>query len=225
MNLRLFQIADSALPIGGYTHSWGLEAALARRQVHDAATLERWTRSWLREALAPLEGVLAAAVCRAAAAEDEATIRRANELLTASLAPPSLRNASAEMGEQLLALAATWPWSAGRVRLLRETATNGFRWNHAVVFGFLGAIAGGDARGVLTAYLHQAAIGMISAGVRAVPVNPTHGQQILAYLHGDLDELADRFAEASLDDAGSGCPFYEVLCYEQTSLYTRLFRS
>jgi hypothetical protein len=66
MNLRLLQISDSALPVGGYTHSWGLEAALARG------------------------------------------------LVRASLAPPSIRAASREMGELLLALAATWDWSRGR---------------------------------------------------------------------------------------------------------------
>ena len=55
MNLRLLQIADSALPISGYTHSWGLEAAIARGLVHDPETPgaldpatgsgRRWARS------------------------------------------------------------------------------------------------------------------------------------------------------------------------------------
>jgi hypothetical protein len=33
-------------------------------------------------------------------------------MLQARLNPPSLRAASLQMGEQLLALARTWPWSA-----------------------------------------------------------------------------------------------------------------
>src|ERR1039458_4324023 len=55
INLRLLQISDSALPVGGYTHSGGLEAAIARRQVHDAQSLETWARDWLRHVLGPLE--------------------------------------------------------------------------------------------------------------------------------------------------------------------------
>src|SRR5207248_9574663 len=107
MNLRLLQFCDSALPIGGYTHSWGLEAALARRLVHDAASLEWWTRSWLRHSLAPLEGVCVVSTCRFAATEDWQQVRRVNVLLRASLAVPSIRTASVEMGEHPLALAAT----------------------------------------------------------------------------------------------------------------------
>ena len=40
VNLRLLQLSDSALPISGYTHSWGLEAAVAQRRVHDPESLE-----------------------------------------------------------------------------------------------------------------------------------------------------------------------------------------
>jgi urease accessory protein len=222
MNLRLLQISDSALPIGGYTHSWGLEAALSRGLVRDVESLEHWIRAWLRFSLAPFEGVVACAGFRGALKEDYSLLGKANDLVRASLGPPSVRAASREMGEQLLSLASTWTWSRARAIQLEQQRTG---WHHAVVFGFLGAVAGASPVETLSAYLHQAVLGMIGAGVRAGPIGHTHGQQILAYLHADIEELAAALPSRHLDSAGAGCPFYEVLCDEQTRLYTRVFRS
>jgi urease accessory protein len=216
-------MADSALPISGYTHSWGLEAAIASGRVHDPETLERWTRHWLRASLGPLEGVLVAAACRSARDGDSTVLRELNEFAEASMVPPSTRRASREMGEQLLALAATWAWSAGGVEALVPGDPAG--WHHAVAFGLLGSLAGGEPGAVLTAYLHQAALGMVAAGVRAIPVGHTHGQQVVAYLHEDIGELAGELADREPETAGAGCPFFEVLCDEQTRLYARMFRS
>jgi urease accessory protein len=226
MNLCLLQIADSALPIGGYTHSWGLEAAIARRLVHDPESLEGWTGRWLRTCLGPLEGVLVASSCRAARAGRPEDLFELNRRAEASILPPSIRGASREMGQQMLALGATWAWSApGLARLMNPRPAEDGPWHHAIVFGWLGALAGCDPQEVLTAYLHQAALGMIGAGVRAIPVGHTHGQQVLAYLHDDIRELAATLAGRDPETAGAGCPFYEVLCDEQTQLYARMFRS
>src|SRR5947209_1320101 len=82
-SLALLQLGDSALPIGGYSHSWGLEAAIDRGLVRDPSTLECWVRLWLRQALGPFEGVVVATVCRAAAGGDWLLVRQANELLWA----------------------------------------------------------------------------------------------------------------------------------------------
>lgn len=226
MNLGLLQLADSALPISGYTHSWGLEAAIARSLVRDAETLERWTLRWLRSSLGPFEGVLVASACRAASAASLSDLAELNCIADASIVPPSTRRASREMGNQLMALGATWVWSAGRLEsLLRSSRTEPGGWHHAVSFGLLGTIAGGEPRDVLGAFFHQAALGMIAAGVRAVPVGHTHGQQILAYLHDEIQSLIETILERAPETAGAGCPFYEVLCDEQTRLYARMFRS
>lgn len=226
MNLGLLQIADSALPIGGYTHSWGLEAAIARGTVHDPETLERWTTRWLRHSLGPFEGVLAASACRATRDGPLDALLRLNRLLEASIAPPSIRRASREMGEQLMGLGATWAWSAGRLRdLLRDAPAGTSGWHHPVAFGILGALADGGPDEVLAAFLHQAALGMIGAGVRAIPVGHTHGQQMLAYVHAEIGDLIERLRDRDPETAGAGCPSYEILCDEQTRLYARMFRS
>lgn len=226
MNLRLMQIADSALPISGYTHSWGLEAAIAQRLVHDPETLERWTLHWLLESLGPLEGVLVASACRAALAGQTEEFPGLNQLAEVSIIPPSTRQASREMGEQLISLGTTWSWSAGPLADVFLSGPRGAGdWHHPVAFGLLGAIAGAGPADVLAAFLHQAALGMIGAGVRAVPVGHTHGQQVLAYLHDAIQGQAETLAEQAPETAGAGCPFYEVLCDDQTRLYARMFRS
>lgn len=226
MNLRLLQMSDSALPVGGYTHSWGLEGAIARGLVHDPASLERWTRRWLETCLGPLEGVLVASSCRSARDGDRNGVFALNRRAEASIMPPSTRRASREMGEQLLSLGATWAWCDESLeQFVAGHNDEASGWHHSVVFGLLGALAGGEPADVLTAYLHQAALGMIGAGVRAVPVGHTHGQQVLAYLQGDILDLVAALGDRDSETAGAGCPFYEVLCDEQTRLYSRMFRS
>jgi urease accessory protein len=223
MNLSLLQLGDSAIPIGGYCHSWGLEAAIDQGFVRDASGLEKWARSWLHFGLGPCEGVVVAAVCRGVARGEWHLACHANDILWAGLTPPTLRNASRDMGEQLLALSEAWPWAEATASAFRRLSeTRG--WHHAVVFAALAAaICGPD--NALLVYLHQAALGVIGAGVRAIPIGHTHGQQILARLHPDIEGLSQELVQRELAMAGSFSPAYEVLCYAQSHLYTRLFRS
>jgi urease accessory protein len=48
---------------------------------------------------------------------------------------------------------------------------------------------------------------------------------VLAYLQDDIRHLVVDLVDRDPEMAGAGCPFYEVLCDEQTRLYARMFRS
>ena len=104
MNLRLLQITDSALPIGGYTHSWGLEAAIASGLVHDPESLERWTRRWLRTSLGPMEGVIVASAVRATQGGFPAELLELNRLVNASMVPPPPDEPAGRWASS------SWPW-------------------------------------------------------------------------------------------------------------------
>jgi urease accessory protein len=183
-------------------------------------------RRWLLYSLGPFEGVLVASACRSGIAGNLTELEALNQLAEATIVPPSIRRASREMGEQLIALASTWAWCAQYLEpLIAKPSPEAQSWHHAVAFGLIGSFSGAQPDQVLGAYLHQAALGMIGAGVRAIPVGHTHGQQVLAYLHDDISKLASDLVDHEPETAGAGSPFYEILCDEQTRLYARMFRS
>ena len=77
---RLIQFSDSTLPVGTFSFSNGLETASHLGLVHDAATLESYTRSVATQA-AYSDGVAALLAWRAARAGDYEGICRADRQL------------------------------------------------------------------------------------------------------------------------------------------------
>ena len=96
--LAALQVADSALPIGRFVHSYGLEAWLRRHGDVEPETLAELVEAVVCEAVAPLDGVLVAC---AHAAEDLATMLELDALATARRLAPSSRAASQSCGRQL----------------------------------------------------------------------------------------------------------------------------
>src|SRR5258706_3641431 len=55
---RLLQLASPALPVGAYSYSGGLEAAVEEKIVRDAASAERWIGDVLEHAVAHMEATV-----------------------------------------------------------------------------------------------------------------------------------------------------------------------
>src|SRR5258706_4175997 len=95
---KLLQLASPALPVGAYSYSGGLEAAIEAGVVHDAASAEHWIGDVLEFSVARMEGPMVFAFLLAFTKKDSLKIKEKNEMFLASRETAELRAESVQMG-------------------------------------------------------------------------------------------------------------------------------
>ena len=96
---RMLQFGDSMFPIGGFSFSCGLESAIQKGVVTDAATLHAFARTAVEQA-ARGDGIALIAAHRAAAAGDVDALIRIDEQVYARKLSDEMRTMSVRMGKK-----------------------------------------------------------------------------------------------------------------------------
>jgi urease accessory protein len=222
--LELQQFADSALPIGGAAHSFGLET-LVDAGLLGLQNLDGFFSDYLAEA-----GVLEACYCAASC-----ELGRTGELIerwldwNADLGSRKLaresREASAAMGRRFLLLAA----SVTDLEKLRAALTIAQSRNAeihlATCFGLVAGVMGIDSELATATYLHQSIATLLSCCQRLLALGQTRAQAILWDLKAEILRAACLGSSTSIS-AVESFPFLpELASARHPSLHTRLFIS
>ena len=214
--LRLQQFADSALPIGGAAHSFGLESLADSRLLH-VDNLECFLFDYLYET-GTLEATYCAASCRIDGLDAWSALNI--ELGARKLARES-RDASAAMGRRFLQLAA----HVSKIDLLIAAAGRSAEVHLSACFGLVAGAMGIDREAAAAAYLQQSITTLISCCQRLLALGQTRAQEILWNLKPAVIDAARR--AASMPPAHAGCftPLLDVASASHPTLSTRLFIS
>jgi urease accessory protein len=225
--LRLQQFSDSALPIGGAAHSFGLESLV------DSALLERdGVEGFLADYLVEA-GTLEAAYCAASGRLSSGgdTGRAIDEWLALSVELGSRkparesRDGSAAMGRRFLDLAAR----VSNIRLLVEASErarhNKTQTHLAVCFGLVAGAMGIDDEVAAGAYLQQSITSLVSCCQRLLPLGQTQAHQILWNLKPEIADAARRGAATPPSSVCSFMPLVDMASARHPGLQTRLFMS
>jgi urease accessory protein len=212
---RLLQLASPALPVGAYSYSQGLEAAIEAGVVRDAASAERWIADVLAYSLAPMEAPVLLRLAAAWRAGDAAAAARWNAFFLAARETAELRAETAQMGYSL-------------ARLLPELGLGEVPLedpSFPAAFAFAVAAWRIDPNEALVAYLWAWIENQVLAAVKALPLGQTDGQRLLVSLGARLDVIARGAARLDDDSLGNFAPGLALLSSRHETQYSRLFRS
>lgn len=214
--LQLIWLASPALPVGGFSYSEGLEAAVDAGLVHDEASAADWITHQLHLSLARSDLAVLAQALQAWRANDTARLAALDAWVRSTRETSELRQQTEQMGRSLLEwLKAVQPDAAAR---LHAAPT------YPVAF----AAASGTAapvRQVLLAFAFGWAENLMQSAIKAVPLGQSAGQRILLRLAREVPVAVDHALTLRDDDRQAFTPMLAVLSARHETQYSRLFRS
>jgi urease accessory protein len=219
MNVRLLQLASPALPVGAYSYSQGLEAAVEAGVIRDADSAARWIGDVFALSVIGMEAPLLLRLVAAWETNDLAAVRRRNDELIASRETAELRAETLQMGYSLRRLVCELGIDgASSLDAFEELA-------YPTAFAFAIAAWRLDAGEALAAYLFAWIENQVLAAVKTVPLGQTQGQRILLELGQRIAPAVEAAAAMNDDDLSNLAPGLALASARHETQYSRIFRS
>ena len=220
---RMLAWLSPGFPVGSYSFSHGLEAAVESGAVRDRNTVQNWICAILTWGSGRTDADILRDAHRAAVDDDLAALAQTNERGLAFRASAEMALETTAQGAAYLnTCLAAWPdaflgnWAAA----LGDSGVC-----YPAVVGAATARAGVPVDWALIGYLQAMAANLVSAGLRLGIMGQSDGQRVIAALEPVIAEAVTSSLSRGPDDFGSATFAVELASMAHETQYTRLFRS
>ena len=223
--LSLLQLSDPALPIGGFSHSAGLETYVQERIVKDAAGAEEFITQMLQRNLQYTDAAFVSLAYDAAAQDNMDEILSLDMECTAVKLPMEMRQASIKMGMRLMKIFQPVCNNELIIDYKKSIADLAAAGHYSIVFGIYAFALGINKTDALTAFYYNAASGMVTNSVKLIPLSQQAGQELLFSLQQLITRLANQTMQPDKELLGLCCSGFDIRSMQHERLYSRLYMS
>ncbi|GJL75647.1 urease accessory protein UreF [Nitrosomonas sp.] len=219
--LRLLHLASPSLPIGAYTYSQGLEAAIEIGEVKDEASAHAWITESL-SVIADFEAPIFWRLLQAFSNRDEQTVTDWTERFIAARDTNEFRAETIQMGYSLNKLVLDLKIAdeslqkiiAGQTEIPLPTA-----------FAFAAVALEISHEAALLGLLFSIVENQVLVCVKSVPLGQVSGQRLLLSLHPKIETIAHRAQNLPDDELSNWAPGLSILSMQHEIQYSRIYRS
>jgi urease accessory protein len=219
--LQLMWLASPALPIGGFSYSEGLEAAVESARVTTESDASSWLQDQLELNLARGDLAVVAQAMPAWQGADASRIAALNAWVLQTRESGELRAQTEQMGRSLLEwLRNHTTATPAQIGLLAELQPT-----YPLAFALAASATGAPVRDCLLAYAFGWAENMVQAAIKSVPLGQSAGQRILSALTAAIPAAVAHALTLNDSSRQTFSPMLAILSAQHEVQYSRLFRS
>jgi len=223
--LQLMWLASPALPVGGFSYSEVLEAAVDTERVSSESQASRWLLDQLQLGLARSDLPVVAQAHGAWLRGDAEAIRELNAWTLSTRESHEIRQQTEQMGRSLVEWMKNRPADTTQAEALALLAGLRPAPTWPVAFALAAAQCAATVRESLLAFAFGWAENMVQAALKSVPLGQSAGQRILSTLAAAIPKCVDAALQLGPTERQVCTPMLAILSAQHETQYSRLFRS
>lgn len=219
--MQLMWLASPALPIGGFSYSECLEAAVDTARAATESDASTWLIDQLHLVLSRSDLPAVAQAIAAWRGDDHARIAALNAWVLQTRESSELRAQSEQMGRSLL------DWLRNHTTALPSqiAVLAAQQPTYPIAFALAASATQAPLRDCLLAYAFGWAENMTQAAIKSVPLGQSAGQRILSALAAEIPAAIDHALTLTDETRLAFAPMLAILSSQHEIQYSRLFRS
>lgn len=219
--MQLMWLASPALPIGGFSYSECLEAAVESSRAATELEASVWLVDQLHLSLSRSELPAVAQAITAWREDDMARISALNAWVLQTRESAELRAQTEQMGKSLL----EWLKNHTTATPAQIAALAAQEPTYPVAFALAASATQAPLRECLLAYAFGWAENMMQAAIKSVPLGQSAGQRILSAITAEIPAAVDHALSLTDETRQAFAPMLAILSSQHEVQYSRLFRS